>query len=134
MVSLARWMIGTGMVVVTTIAAVAAIAHAASSPVQSTALSAGSTVVVSCDSVGTWTYGFTKDPQGRVASVEVSGISAACSGGTLDLTLVGPASSSTGTQVLLGGCSTTCSAVVTFPVDPPFPAEATSARSVIAGP
>lgn len=132
--SLVRWMIGTVMVVVTTIGAVAAIAHAASSPVQSTALSAGSTVVESCDAAGTWTYGFTKDAQGRVASVEVSGIAAACSGGTLDLTLVGPASSSTGTQVLLGGCSTTCSAVVSFPVDRPFPAEATSARSVIAGP
>jgi hypothetical protein len=94
-------------------AAFAACGAAASLALGSQTLSAGNAAVTSC---GVSSLSATRDVSnaGVVTRISVNGIPAACAGETLSLTLVGSGSAALGGgQVVLGGCSSTCTAAFT---------------------
>ena len=86
---------------------------AASLALGSQSLSAGSAAVTACGGLTSLTATRNVDNAGNVTQVNVGGISTACSGETLSVTLVGAANASLGSgTATLGSCTATCA--VTF--------------------
>ena len=86
---------------------------AASLALGSQSLSAGSAAVTACGGLTSLTATRNVDNAGNVTQVNVGGISTACSGETLSVTLVGTANASLGSgTATLGSCTATCA--VTF--------------------
>ena len=84
---------------------------AASLALGSQSLSAGSAAVTACGGLTSLSATRIVDNAGNVTQVNVGGISTACSGETLSVTLVGAANASLGSgTATLGGCGATCSA------------------------
>jgi hypothetical protein len=97
---------GLGLAVAATFATCAA---AATLAVRSTALSSGNASTTSCG-VSSLTAMREINNAGTVTGVDVVAIPLACSGETLNVTLVGAANGLLGTGTgVVGGCTTTCS-------------------------
>jgi len=109
-------------VLVATVVGGASYAFAATLLTTSKSLAAGKAAVTPCDSDG-FTYTRTLNSSKNVTSVTVSGINAACSGGTLKLTLAGASNSSLGT----GSAAVTSSGAVTVSITGTAPAASVNA-------
>jgi hypothetical protein len=82
-------------VLLVAVAALAGSAAAATTVLGSRALGSGRATVGACDGDG-FTFQNRLDPAGSVTAVNVSGIDAACAGGTLALTLAGSTGAAVG--------------------------------------
>lgn len=114
------------------VGAVAAFATGGSFTGQSVAGGLGS--VATCDSSPAWLYSFTKNASGQVSAVSISNISAACTGGSMQVTLAGLSLASNGTATVIPVCAGTCSVTVPFSSGLLFPSEITAANALIVGP
>lgn len=103
----------------------ASYAAAASLGIVSGPLAAGTTAVPACDTDG-FTYTRALDASHDVAQVTVSGINAACAGGTLVLTLTDSSAAAIGS----GSGAVTSSGYVTVSIDTPPPAASVMAYHV----
>ncbi|MDP9270619.1 MAG: hypothetical protein M3P14_06585 [Chloroflexota bacterium] len=107
-------------------------AFAASMPATSRALGAGTAVVAACDANG-FTFKPALDATSHVTTVAISGIAAACAGGTLRMTLTnGTTSVGSGSASLP---SSGFSGSVTVTISPtPLSTSVTATYAVVEGP
>ena len=109
-------------------------AFAASGSFSSQSVAAGLGSVAACDGAPAWAYSFGKNANGQVSSVSITNIAAACSGGSMQVTLAGPVLASNGTATVSPACGGTCSVTVPFSSGLLFPSEITAANALIVGP
>lgn len=120
--------------IVAAIVAGGAVAYAATAPVTASSITSAVGAVSACDPSNAWTHQFTKDVDGRVASVQIGGIASACNGGIVRLTLVGPTSSTSADPVTISSCASTCTVAVPIVTGRPYPSAVTSVHAVVVGP
>lgn len=131
-----RWFRGAAAVVVVTGAATAGVVAgwAASVTVGPGLLAAGRAVTSSCDPAPAWTYTFGTDAQGRVATVVVGNVAAACAGGGLALTLGDGTGSPAWGRTASMTCAARCTASVPITDGLRFPSRITTVRGVVTAP